>query len=632
MSVTKLNLVNIIGPISEFDNVVESGLLKTQFQPENPTKVINNKSLLPFESYNPNSKALEIVDKTLKLANILPDYKDFSDIEKNADLLTEKVKDIYQNIVDYNEKVNVTKEKISQSNKLLFQLEPLKNLEMSVDEIFSLKFINVRFGKMPLSSFEKFKRFGSESNVLFESTGTKDGYIYGFYFCPSNIKQKVEDMLNALYFERIWVSEEIHSTPAQAVSVLNEKIENGKVELKKIKEEMASYVALQKDFLLKAYSRIKYLYDCHECRKWALHSESNFYISGWVDRKELKTLEKELSEFSDISVMSADTHENSNITPPTKLKNPWGVKFFEFFVEMYGLPSYNELDPTLFVALTYTIFFGIMFGDVGQGLTLFLVGLFMAFKLKMPLGKIISVIGVSSCICGFFYGSVFGNEEIIKGFSVLHGNNTIFILLFAAGLGLVLIASAMIMNIINGFKQKDLEKILFSPNGLCGFILFFANVTAGILMFTTDIKLFSTTYVMLTTVLPIILIFLRQPLAKLLSGKKDWMPKKIGEYLTENLFELFEVALSFLSNTISYVRIGAFAVSHAGMMLVVTSMAQMTSGVTSIIIMIFGNILVMALEGIIVGIQVLRLEFYEFFSRFYSGEGKPFNPVKIKYN
>ena len=107
--------------------------------------------------------------------------------------------------------------------------------------------------------------------------------------------------------------------------------------------------------------------------------------------------------------------------------------------------------------------------------------------------------------------------------------------------------------------------------------------------------------------------------------------KNKGEYAVENLFELFEVLLSYITNTISFVRVGAFALNHAGMMLAVYILAQTAAGTHNPVVLVLGNILVIGLEGLIVGIQVLRLEFYEIFSRFYSGEGKEYKPLTVDY-
>ena len=105
------------------------------------------------------------------------------------------------------------------------------------------------------------------------------------------------------------------------------------------------------------------------------------------------------------------------------------------------------------------------------------------------------------------------------------------------------------------------------------------------------------------------------------------------EHSTEAFFELFEVMLTFIANTMSFLRVGGFVLSHAGMMMVVYTLAEMVAGGTAItlsylLVVVIGNAFVMCLEGMIVGIQVLRLEFYEMFSRYYEGKGKPFISIK----
>ncbi len=107
-------------------------------------------------------------------------------------------------------------------------------------------------------------------------------------------------------------------------------------------------------------------------------------------------------------------------------------------------------------------------------------------------------------------------------------------------------------------------------------------------------------------------------------------PNGFGGFFVEGFFELFEILLSYVTNTMSFLRVGGFILSHAGMMLVVMSLMEMVGNTGSIFVLIFGNIFVMALEGMIVGIQVLRLQFYELFSRYYQGDGIAFTPLQIK--
>ena len=99
--------------------------------------------------------------------------------------------------------------------------------------------------------------------------------------------------------------------------------------------------------------------------------------------------------------------------PPTKLKNPKLFKPFEMYVKMYGLPAYGEMDPTWFVAITYSFIFGVMFGDVGQGLLLLIGGALIYHFKKIPLAGIISTAGFFSTIFGFMFGSIFGFEDVI---------------------------------------------------------------------------------------------------------------------------------------------------------------------------------------------------------------------------
>ena len=128
--------------------------------------------------------------------------------------------------------------------------------------------------------------------------------------------------------------------------------------------------------------------------------------------------------------------------------------------------------------------------------------------------------------------------------------------------------------------------------------------------------------------IPVILFLLKEPLGQLIEGKKPKTEGGVGMFFVQGFFELFETMLSFFSNTISFVRIGAFAVSHAAMMEVVLMLGGITDGVgnPNWIVIVLGNLIVCGLEGLVVGIQVLRLEYYEMFSRFYKGSGKPFVP------
>ena len=328
-----------------------------------------------------------------------------------------------------------------------------------------------------------------------------------------------------------------------------------------------------------------------------------------------------------------------NIRPTTKFQNPKIFKPFEMFIRMYGLPAHNEMDPTIFLALTYTFIFGAMFGDVGQGLCLAIGGgLLYKFK-KIDLAGVISLAGIFSTFFGFMFGSVFGFENIIEA-KWLHpisamtslpfvGQlNTVFIVAIAFGMGIILLS--MIFQIINSLRAHDLENAWFSPNGVAG-LIFYGSVVLAIVLFMTGHKMPANILLAVLFGVPVLMMVFKEPLAKKLEKRTGKTEGGKVMFFVQAFFELFETMLSYFSNTLSFVRIGAFAVSHAAMMEVVLMLGGATQNSSpNWIIIVAGNIFVCLMEGLVVGIQVLRLEYYEMFSRFYKGSGREFKPYNQK--
>ena len=234
------------------------------------------------------------------------------------------------------------------------------------------------------------------------------------------------------------------------------------------------------------------------------------------------------------------------------------------------------------------------------------------------------------------FGSIFGFEDVIPALWLRPLNNmmsvpfigklnTVFIV--AIGFGMCLILLCMVFNILNAWKAGDVEHIWFDTNSVAG-LVFYGSAVVSIALILNGKTLPGGIVLFIMFGVPLILIFLKEPLTALIEKKSEVMPKEKGMFVVQGLFEMFEVLLSYFSNTISYVRIGAFAVSHAAMMEVVLMLGGITDGAgnPNWIIIVLGNIIVCGLEGLVVGIQVLRLEFYEMFSRFYTGSGREFHP------
>jgi V/A-type H+-transporting ATPase subunit I len=255
----------------------------------------------------------------------------------------------------------------------------------------------------------------------------------------------------------------------------------------------------------------------------------------------------------------------------------------------------------------------------------------LAYKIKkLDLGGIIGMVGLAGIVSGFIYGSFFGNEEIIPrlfGITTVKPMESIMPLLIGTVcMGVVIIIMGMCLNVRNMFKLKQYGEAIFGHNGIAGILFYLSVITVALNLI---LKLGIPSFVFaITFTLSLLAVYLCEPLSKLVEGKKNWFPKN-AMFFVENLFELFEVVLSFVTNTISFLRIGAFAIIHVGMMMAVAALSG-GGGARAVIVTVVGNIIVMVLEALIVAIQVLRLEYYEMFSRYFVGGGKEFVSLKDK--
>lgn len=630
MAVEKMTLVNIVGPIHKFDDASRHCISGKNFQPENTSTIISmEESFTVFNEDNPYATTLRQINEFTSRAKLGLKYNDFCDIADTPEAISQKINELNVKFENFVDEIKKLENRILEDEQILIQLDHIKNLSISLDDLFNLEFISFRFGRLSRDNYEKMKSYADLSEIFFFPTYIEKEYVWGMSFYPRVNKIKHDEFFISLGFERIRISDRAAGTPSSAYIDIRKDIEENKISLKLVKKEYDEFLEYVTVNVIPCYSKIRYLHDTFELRKYATHSSNNFYIVGWVPESEVKEFAEGFTTFEDISCI-VETPEEVHIPPPTRLKNFALFKPFEEFVKMYGLPNYNEIDPSPLLAITYTIIFGIMFGDVGQGAVILLAGLFLWLVMKKGFGQLVATIGLSSTCFGFVYGSVFGYEEIIHGLiKPLEKND--FMLMISIGFGVILITIAIFVNIFNGIMQKNIGKVVFSQNGLAGIILYWSVITAVIASIGFGKNIISIWYILIFVVIPIIVIFLKEPLSHFVK-KEKFKPESKVEFFLESFFELFEVLLSFATNTISFVRIGAFALSHAGMMLVVFLLANPSGNSENVFVIILGNMLVLALEGLIVGIQVLRLEFYEMFSRFFSGEGQEFNPVSVNYD
>ncbi len=632
MSVVKMKSVTITGQINEFDSIVEKYVYGRDIHLENAMSVLTNRGrLMPFEEDSEYDTVAKKAMSVLSMANYTVSDKIIAPETTTADEMNGFIDEINDHIRDEKKHDEELSERIDANETAISRLELMASADVDLSKLINLEFIRCKFGRIPKAGYKTLITYLDELEAFFVKTAEDAADVWGFYFAPLLKERKVEEVFNSLYFESVPLAADYKGTPAEIKQEFENKNKELKAELAETREKTADMLSSVTDKLCGIYNLALKRNQLAQIRRSAVHGDMFFYVVGWMDAKSAGKLEKEIEKSGDTAMIYIEDAENvKNIQPPTKLKNNPVFKPFEMFVKMYGLPSYNELDPTPILAVTYILFFGIMFGDVGQAAALSIAG-FLLYKFKkMDLAGIVGWVGLSGIVFGLVYGSFFGNEEIIP--ELLHTTpiqpmrQAIMMLIATIAIGALIIIFGMILNVINALKRSDVGETIFGHNGVAGIVFYVSMLLLAlnmILGWGLPNKLFA-----VLLAVSVIMMYMCEPLSNLVKGKKDWLPKS-GMFYVENLFEMFEVILSFFTNTLSFLRIGAFSIVHVGMMMVVSVLSG-GGGAGGAVVAVIGNIIVMLLEGLIVGIQVLRLEYYEMFSRYFTGRGREFESLQDK--
>ncbi|MBQ6143429.1 MAG: ATPase [Clostridia bacterium] len=649
MSISKMSFISMIGPMDKVDELInicgESGV----FEPDNVFSFYSNtENFSAISEENPYAEPLKNLKssayscgKKLKDVDISGFYTSKSKVDRfvnyiyqNIESLVLKKRELYGNLAKYKEEIE--------------KLKHFYGLRQSINEILSCECTKAKFGKMPIDSYKKFEEIAEKSSetgldLVFFPFDSDAQNQWGIYFSSVEDSEETDRIFSSLYFEEIPI---LHSdkTPYEQSTYLQNLSTETYKQIEKVDRKIEGFWNSQKSQCMKFYTKLKQLSSYFEIKSYAAKYNNAFILVGWVPQENLEDFKQKISGVENVEYSTEKGEEILNHQPPVKLKNKKIFRPFEFLVDTYGTPSYGEMDPTVFVALTYTILFGIMFADLGQGLLVSLVG-FLMWKLKgMNLGKMLIFCGFSSAIFGTFFGSVFGFEHALDPFyknvfglkekpiEVMDASSTNAIIYSAVGLGVLLLIVSMVLGVYSLIKRKNYGEAIFGSKGLCGLTFYMALLFMIADMVALHTGIVNNFYIIFLIIVPLIILMFSEILIKLVNREKNWLPESWGDYLPQSFFELFEIVLSYVTNTMSFLRVGAFVLVHAGMMMVVFTIADMFSGPGYVIAVVIGNLIVTALEALVAGIQVVRLEFYEMFSKFFEGQGRPFTPVKAEDN
>jgi V/A-type H+-transporting ATPase subunit I len=334
----------------------------------------------------------------------------------------------------------------------------------------------------------------------------------------------------------------------------------------------------------------------------ALESGDRFaWVTGWTSDREGTSL-LEAVDRSGARALIHFAKPPPITTAPLLFVNPRWARPFELFPRALGVPGSTEADPTVVLAVAVPLIFGYMFGDVGQGLVIAAIGLWL--RERSPVAKLFVAGGISAAVFGWVFGSVFSLHGAIRPLWTDPLAAPIAVLAIPIGAGAVLLAAGLVLHALGSWWREEWARFFGEDLGL---LALYAGILG--LFESSDFQWLA------------------------LAGASAFVAGHAVhagrlQALGSGIGELVERTLQLLINTLSFARVGAFALAHAGLSSAVSALAaEADSVLVKAIIVVLGNALVIVLEAMVVSIQTTRLVLFEFFARFLTGAGRPFRPL-----
>ena len=615
---------------------IDDGDFSIGISEENADEILDMEDIVPIKENAEIDQIIQSFERTLEGINYQPKLERTLML---GDYTFESLKDEVLKLANDFELLTDELGDIEARMELLEELsviESLKHIDVDLADLSSLKHFTVKIGYLTREKAKRISQNYENIKAIVLHAATYDEKEVYIIVSPKSLDIEMGRILRSTDFFEIDFQGEPLSTPKtliEAFKAEKKDLENRKDMLGANAEATLTGVREELDRL---YSRLLMIRKVDGVMRKIAVTEKLAYLSAWIPVEEVTTVEAIFGKPPNSLVTFKKSDEVSiRIPRPTFLKNNWFFRPFEMLVNMYGVPMHNEADPTIFFGVAYMFLFGAMFGDLGQGAVIALAGVLLQKKMGPSFAGILTRIGLGSMFIGFLYDSVFGYEHVISKFIPLpiyfrpieNINQTLII---AIAVGILMMFISFIYSIVNKLRLGDVEEGIFGKNGINGLVLMSALLLLVYGLFTGTYLLPSgaLNLLILGTV---ILLFVKQPLSNLLLRNHRLYDEGPVAYYVESFFNLFETFLGTISNTASFIRVGAFALNHVGLFIAFHTLADMLGSTAGDVAMfIIGNMLVLALEGLVVFIQGLRLFYYELFSKYYSGDGILFTPERIE--
>jgi V/A-type H+-transporting ATPase subunit I len=547
------------------------------------------------------------------------------------------------------------------------EAKAFSNLNAPFADLDQLSFVTLRVGRLdPKVQVELKQTLGERAVIIPLGEEGSDRFL-----AASSRKGRfaLDSELKKSSFKSIAVPKDYQGVPIELLEGLEGRLKNAEKELEEIENEKSKMKVESQDALYRLGATLLMAMAAEDMKSRLVSTSSVYLLSGWIPADMINQTAADLAKSTHgrtaIRIYVPDEIpevKDGSEKVPVSMKHSKFIKGFESVVFSYGAPLYGTIDPTPVVAIFFTVLFGIMFGDSGQGAVLLILGLLTGNIRRLARFKgystpLISV-GVSSIIMGFLTGEIFTRDDLFiaptraltkaitgqpmdriltlmpiaeEGGSVL---KLFYFFGFTIGMGIILNSLGLIINIYNKCVLKKYEAAFLSKTGLTGLILFWYAIALALrfLFFNGRFEYFDVAGILL----PCACIFFGPLIWRVITRERPLLHEGFMNFIMEGFVEIIETISGYISNTVSFLRVGAFALSHGVLSYIVFRFTEELAGggpigsIPAMFVFIVGNLVIIVLEGMIVAIQVVRLQYYEFFSKFFTETGVEFSPFRFR--
>ncbi len=544
--------------------------------------------------------------------------------------------DRYSKIADeVTSRLDKLRKNYDEVKEVIEKIELFKKYNLMLDMMGEYEYITVKAGFMPDANISRLMEVLKPYNVILDILDARPREKLVLIAFSNKDKAEILNILTMLNFDEIKFPKDTPANPEEALKLYNNKLNEIIEEFKSLKGEIVRELEVLEPYM-------PYVKFVHKVKNSLIRTRNFSVLYGWIPQERLEEFKRRVDDITNgrYYIEAIEAEASKGIKPPTLLKHPKIIDRFQLLVKMRGIPSYNEIDPTIFFMVLFIIMYGMMFGDVGEGVILFIMGLFfykirrnligVSYRAWNSLGVILMLSSISAIVFGFLYGESFllPLDKPLWFKPIEPPNGPIMICVYSILFGVAQLILGLILNIINNIMNKRYEEALLSWRGVVGLVYYLIGIVLAIrfvtMGMTLDVFVRPENIGLSITLLALLgFIFFKPAILNVIH--------KTGESITMSLMEgfseLIEMFLSYITNSLSYVRLGAFAIAHEALALAAEMIAPMIGFLPSYLIF---NALVIVLEGFACGIQSIRLLFYEFSTKFYEGEGKLFTPLRIQ--